>query len=238
MNKFMVTQLYPLTLLIANFDEKMLIPKRYQISYEMETFGVENQAEANRVHNFSCSAVETFIKGINNSIVVSIDHVDYADMIQSDYFGNNIMVLPLTADSTLIAALHRKLNAITNDCSYFRMVKIKDVDTDIGYSLYIDDCEDDIEILPEQKHWLGDYPCWDVSWWDRKDMSSYDNYMISKRKQTIWRKKKDKFNIDKLLQDPLIKLQEALDANEDTVKDGALIEVNFKDKKSWKPRLV
>lgn len=224
--------------MMSHVEQRQLLPRRLEISYQMFTESDDDDEDIMKdmsdAHNLSFLSVDLFMAMIDHSIVTDIDNLPIVDQWTDDYFDNNVIVLPELIEGELLAALHRKLNVITHKSTVIPLVQIKDMDENLTFSLGLSDV--DTRILPEQDEWLGEYPYWETAWWNRNDISTYDNFAETKREWTAW--KKEQPRLDQIAQEPLRMLSKSIN---NITGPGELIEIDFKEKskaKAWTPRVV
>ena len=87
---------------------------------------------------------------------------------------------------------------------------------------------------------MGPLSIYDAPWWEREDISTYDNFALDEQELVSIRKnlddKKDVLNADFEMIESEVKHQMS---NAGMIEAGEVVEVDFKRKqKKWKPKLV
>lgn len=233
---------------IAVFGEKDsneiigLQPNQYTISWGMyaqydeddidiETLSVEQNVSYHRIKHllnyyvnnclwydqFSCRTVEAHFTATDNVFLVTPE-------VNITYFTN---------------CLFAKFNSICKPNITVSHIEVLDHDTGISYD-YEDSSGQVPDFLPYQEEFMGPLSIYDLPWWERDDISTYDNYALTDEE------------LDKI-QKTLKEQKHILDADFETIeqevrgqmsqagiiKEGEVVEVDFKrKKKKWKPKLV
>lgn len=238
MNRFYIEKTFPLNLVLMNSSVPMITPRYYELTYTLET--EEETGDLDKIsaaHSTSFEILDFFINDIlNNSVVIDLELIEVSDEFVSQYFENNIMVVPGMGEGTLIACLHSKFNTIIDKLSSVHSVGISDPNMRLKQVLVLE--EDYVSILPEQEEWLGEYPFWNTPWWEDNSTRTYDNYNETKKDQTTWARKKKKEDIDAMLASPLEIIRGQVANDYTSEKDGEVIEVEFEAKKKWEPTVV
>lgn len=210
------------------------------ISYSMFTLvnGTNNsEIEAQVEQNTSYCKINMFLDTIvNNCTAVDINDLSELDAL-TQMFDNPMMVMPTLNESTLLAVIHSKMNAISGDNTYIEKLKLKDMDEGVTYTY--DTSEDELFEYPElpetQIEWLGEYPYWDTAWWGRNDISIYDNGAKDRDEYDAWVDAKKENNVDAENQDALKQIEKGIREafnNAEPDKKGELVEIDFVKKKA------
>ena len=221
-----------------NSTESMLLPKQYELSFTLETEEVTGDMDKiTQAHNVSFEVLDFFINDVmNNSVVVDLASLDVSDEFITEYFENNVVVVPGPGEGTLIACLHKKFNTIIDKLSTVETVSISDKEMRMSQILTLEDEYD--SILPSQEEWCGDFPFFKVQWWEDNNTRTYDNYNTDKKEHAAWNRKKKKEDMEALLEAPLTIIRGGIEESFVEEKDGEVIEVEFEVKKKWEPTVV
>ena len=162
---------------------------------------------------------------------------------------NALMVTPNTNISTLCHTLFSKFNSISKPDIHVSDIKMFDFATNMSYD-YQDDAYIIPNSLPEQKDFMGELSVYEQPWWERDDVSTYDNRALNTEELTNIRQKL--LESEDILQRDFKEIEEAVTMHltdkdmsemteEDVKKTAELIQlddIRKKKKKAWKPKLV
>lgn len=220
-----------------------LLMSDYDLSFTMVTEFVPNRMEYNeaqKLQNISFTKVVTFITDILDGSVVFDAGLD-DDIISKFYeFNNNFVTLPFIDESTLMAALHCKLNAIVDENTHIDRIKLLEKTENICYE-YVSIDEEYTE-LPSEEEWNTEFSYWKGCWWNRPDVNTMDRNAKDKKEYDDWMRLVKENNLEKLYTQ-LFEDIEKVFANIDG-SAGEVIEVDFEKsdvshgKHIWKPVLV
>lgn len=232
-------------------ENKKFVVREYEISFSMITPISESDksvAELQLDQNISFAKAICFIDAIlNNSILITNDNMSQYEKTLCE-FGNNYVLLPDVADTTIIHAIYNKLNSIVSDLTEVTSVTITDLDDQLKYRLEIYDSEDETEELPTITEWLGELALNDEPWWKRSDESTWDG--VAKSKEEAEQIKNVKVADEDQPASMFEEIEESIttlfktlakEANGESV--GEIIEVDFqqeanKKPKKWKPTII
>ena len=197
--------------------------------------------EARIMHSINFAKCLTFLESmLDHSVVVSNECGNELFTSLAKY-SNNSITLPEVTESTLLAALHCKLNVICGDSTHVDFVKLTDKTQSISYS-YAQEYPESYPELPEtQADWLGDMPYWDTPWWYRNDITTVDRNASSQEELDVWIQTREESNMDQL---NVVMFEEIEDTvrsvagGENPSSSGEIIEVDFERQKPWTPKLV
>jgi len=165
------------------------------------------------------------------------------DMIDNHFSSakNLLLVTPAVNVTYLGNALFRKLNALCKDNVHVDGISIKDWETNLTYSYRTDEPLEGIDILPDNKEWMGEFSIYDTPWWDRDSISAYD-YACSNAKDLA----EVKLVLDEeghimsndfqLIEEEVITQMKSVDPSMFNEKKGEIVHVDFKSK--VKPKKV
>jgi len=197
-----------------------------------------NEARINHSVNFAkCLTFAELM--LDHAIVLPAD-VDNLLISALAPYSNNVITLPEVNETTLLAALHSKMNIICGDNTHVDLVKITDRVQGLSYSYYQEEKDDYPELPYEQAEWLGELPYWDTPWWRRPDITTLDRNAADQEEFDTWIQACEESGMN----DANIALFEEIDdtvraaAEGNTNTSGELIEVDFEQKKPWKPTIV
>ena len=217
-------------------------PNQYTISWSMyaqldedsldiESLSLEQNISYHRICHFlkyyvnnclwydqhSCRTIESHFTTTDNVFLVTPD-------VNITYFTN---------------CLFAKFNSICKPNITVCNIEVLDHDTNISYDY--EDTEGEIpEFLPLQVDFMGPLSIYDTPWWERDDISTYDNFALDEDELISVREnladKKDILNADFEMIESEVKHQMS---NAGMIEAGEVVEVDFKHKKKkWKPKLV
>jgi|TARA_B110000977_G_scaffold195957_1_gene275393 hypothetical protein len=169
-----------------------------------------------------------------------------SDTIESHFSStqNVLIVTPDTNVMYLSNCLFAKFNAICEDGITVNKVEVQDCNTGIKYT--VEDSEGELpEILPVQLEFMGELSMYEHPWWDRADISTYDNRALSEDELTLIKTNLEN-NRELLEQDwKLIEddVREYMTDTSEGLDDAEIIELDFakrKEKKTtgWTPKIV
>lgn len=245
MKSFTLEKSTPLTLIVFDDDLNQICSQKYEINFTLMTEADEDDYETIRAaqikQSISFAKCLVFLESIlEHSVVITPTNNAYNLLISSDY-TNNVMVLPDPNESTLLAALHAKLNSIIDEASYVETVSLKD-SSGMNYRYSKTEDEDYAE-LPEQSDWIGELPYWEKSWWYRDDASTVDKCADNQEELDDWLKQAEEINLEEINRSVFTDIEQTVMENvdNDENKEGMLIEVDFSNSKKaekWTPKLV
>lgn len=194
MSKFTLEKTFPIQLLIYSQEGKSILIQNVDLTFDMLTsvsaVDEDSIMNAQIKQNVSFGKAMGWIEGIlNQSLMFEGNELDFYDL------NNNFVLLPDLTENTVCAAIHCKLNSIIEEDSYITKVTMYDKDDKVKYS-YTADADDDYP-LPTLKEWLGDKTYWDIPWWYREDVTTYDKVAKTQEEYSDWIKQKTELNIDK-----------------------------------------
>ena len=210
------------------------------ISYSMFTVvdgPASSDIEAQVEQNTSYCKINMFLDSIvNNCTAVDIGDLDDLDALVQQ-FDNPLMIMPTLNESTLLALIHSKMNAISGDNTYIEKLKLKDLDEGVTYTYDASEMEViEYPELPEtQIEWLGEYPYWDTAWWCRNDISIYDKGAKDADEYDAWVIAKEKNNVDAENRDTLVQIEKGIReafGGDELDKKGELVEIDFVKKQA------
>ena len=248
MNILTVSKTIPFKGMVLDDKSKSIKAVLYELTFTLRTEQSSDVTydQAYIYQNISFSTISSFIyEQLHQTVMYDLDSKTNAENIFSPY-DNNFMILPTINEACLISCIHAKLNAICHDTSIVEMIKLKEMDETLSYEMFSDDLQYDT--LPNIKTWLGEFSVWDQPWWNRKDFSTYDNFLPNKEEYDLFFKNSDRDNINEKMAAPIREIEgqiigelasEYLDEdNPETAEKGKLIEIDFKNPKKFKPKLV
>ncbi len=217
-------------------------PNQYTISWSMyaqldedvldiESLSVEQNISYHRICHFlkyyvdnclwydqhSCRTIESHFTSTDNVFLVTPD-------VNITYFTN---------------CLFSKFNSICKPNITVSNIEVLDHATNISYD-YEDSLGEVPDFLPYQSEFMGPLSIYDRPWWEREDISTYDNYALNEEELLSVQKnledKKDILNADFEMIEEEVKSQMS---QAGMIEAGEVVEVDFKRKqKKWKPKLV
>jgi hypothetical protein len=244
----------PLRLVVVDTDNNVIEVRTFKIKFNLFTIINEHEHEvtAQMGQNISLVRINFFIENfLNNSIALDNEYREEVFTRFADY-ENNFLVLPDLTESTLMEVLHCKLNRLCKAGSRVDNIHIYDTITEMNYTFFM--TEEEEYQLPGQSEWMGEFSYWDDPWWNRSDVSTYDNSADSSEELAAWRLNMKENHVYRMA-------QEAFEEIEDVVKSsfhaalehagivpkierGQLIEVDFSNtnepvkRERWTPKLI
>jgi len=194
MSKFTLEKTFPIQLLIYSPEGKSILIQNMDLTFDMltreDSTDEDALMDAQIKQNVSFGKAMGWIEGyLNQSIMFENKIAEFGFDL-----NNNIVLLPDLTENTVCAAIHCKLNSIIEEDSYIARVVIYDRDDQVKYS-YTADAEDDYP-LPTLKEWLGPRSYWDIPWWYREDVTTYDKAASSAEEYTEWMKARLESGLD------------------------------------------
>ena len=241
-------QSHQVGLTILDIDARIIETKTYILTYQMFSMATEGDFGLQSINqNKAFLKINTFLNTIiDNSVAFRMEDMLKVDRFLAEY-DNNLMVLPDLDDITLMETLHRKLQTIAGEYTCISKLSLKDQDTGLTYHGFFD--EDTRYHLPSQKEFAGEMSYWELPWWDRYDVLTFDNFADTQeeidehRSNTDLEKLTDLFDkVDENIEDIINNAKAGLIVD-DTVEDkkpGEVVSLDQAKKKKgkWKPTVV
>jgi len=252
MKEFNLEKAVPLKLVLLNGEGGKIEFKNYQVTFTMSSVmsSTDNVYDVQLDQNISFAKVLFFLTEIlNESVLLEKDHSSHVIRYLAEY-ENNLVILPDLSEATIITALHRKLNSISQDCTRVEKVSLRDVDDGLNYN-YTCTAEhyNEDNGLPCIEEWMGECSFYSEPWWDRPDQLTWDHKIDSAEELEAARQ---------IMNESGVSNTEAFDDIECEVrsvfnvalkeagiideKEGELIEVDFVKKQpvieKWTPKIL
>jgi hypothetical protein len=255
MKRFTLEKSIPLTLTaVESVPSKYISTANFTLVFSMITEAEDDTPEslmqAQIEQNVSFAKACAFMDGVvNNSVLISHDLEDLEGTSQLQDFlqdyENNIIVLPDLHDSTLITALHCKLNAIIHKTSHVERITLTDNDQNITFNYVSTDDDSIYPELPEsQSEWLGEHSYFEQAWWHRADTSTLDRAAEGAEEVAAWNEAAASTNYAEMSMMMFTEIDDTIRAmfnNDYSEGEGAVIEVDFTNKNVqnvWTPTVV
>ena len=165
------------TVKIAVFDTKQryIEHKKFTITYQMFSLPDDKDVvKQSKAQNSAYLKIGLFLNNhLDGSLAFTMEDMPMAGKFLSEY-DNGFLVLPDLDDVTILEALHRKFAALAGEMTIITKLSLYDEDLNLKYNFYYED-EDTKYTLPTINEWIGDLSFWDVPWWDRYDVLTFDN---------------------------------------------------------------
>lgn len=242
MKNLRLHQSHRIKMIIIDSESAFIEVKNYDLTYTMFSMPIPDQSEgSSRNQNKAFLKVNYFLTSmLNGSVVHTPAELDeLSDMFL--HYDNNYIVLPDTTDTTLMEAIHSKLNVLCGETTYIDDLSLTDTDSGIGYSM-TSDLEQLNYSLPSQSEWLPGFSFWEKPWWQRYDINTFDNY--SDNEQDVHTFRNTDTYLTSLTQE-LKQIDEQVDAlfNQKQGKTAEVIELDqiraeLNTRKDWKPTVV
>ena len=197
MNSLTLNKKMPLTLIMQSSHS--ISARCFEIEITLYSVPENNDSQslekAQLDQNISYSRCQYFIENIlDSSWVYDLSgHNTVSTLIESD-LDFNAVLLPSMNEAALITAIHAKLTTLCCDTTILDRVKLNDLRDDLVYDFISEEGEAS-KALPGAKEWLGDYPYWSTPWWNRYDITTYDNFAESQEEHEEWLAIRDSENI-------------------------------------------
>ena len=239
------------TVKIAVFDtrQRYIEQKKFTITYQMFSLPEENDVlKQSKAQNSAYLKIGLFLNNhLDGTLAFTMDDMPMAGKFLSEY-DNGFMVLPDLDDVTILEALHRKFSALAGEMTIITKLSLFDEELNLKYNFYYED-EETKYTLPTIDEWLGDLSFWDVPWWDRYDVLTFDNVALDAEER-------DKHRADEGARAgtyaPLDDIDDDVEAmlkgikanvdeeNQEEAKQGELISLDAarKKKNKWKPTVI
>jgi hypothetical protein len=242
MKNLRLHQTHRIKMVIIESENQVIEIKNYEISYTMFSIPVpEDPIGSSRNQNRAFLKVNFFIKGIlDGSVLYTSDDLEELTPTLLS-FDNNYVVLPNATDTTLLEALHCKLNVLCGETTFIDDLSLTDADSGIGYSMAAD-LEELEYSLPKQSDWLPGHSFWDAPWWTRYDITTFDNCSESEQDVIDFRET-DTYKVSLTQELDQIDEQVAVLFNQKQGKTAEVIELDQiradqEAKKKWKPTVI
>lgn len=250
MSKVSLTNTLPCTLIAVLGNEKdpeskeiqFMEPFNFNISWTMYASSYNNDditlEELSIKQNIAYQKIEHLLRNyINNAIWYD----DSAIQVIDCHFPSSQNVLFITPASNVMYVancLFAKFNAICGKHITVCKLELTDVSTGLSYNIE-DDTGSIPDILPDQKDFMGELSVYELPWWERTDVSTYDNKCLSEEEQTKVRSTLDESK--ELLEEDFKQIESDVRSYMTTKPDEAeIIDLDsqrIKNKK-WKPKIV
>ena len=145
MRQVTLNKTLPMRVLVLDTDQNAIQTTEYRITYSMTTEinpeAADPYLDASKAQNKSYAKVNMFVEQVlDHSFLVQIGNPDIKVI---EKYNNNIIVLPDLNEMTFIAALHCKLNSITEKNTMVETISLADTDQQITYTYNVDKFDDD-----------------------------------------------------------------------------------------------
>lgn len=256
MKRFTLEKTMPLRLIFVDSDNHLIDARPFKIKYNLITTVAEGEHDisAQLNQNISLAKINFFIDHyLNNNIALDSDDRTSVFPLFSEY-ENNYLVLPDLTESTLMEAIHCKLNSLCKPGSRVEHIQLFDELTDVNYTFYI--TEDEEYQLPDITEWLGELSFWNEPWWQRDDVSTYDNTAANAEELEKWRENLESNGSEmvSVAHRVFAEIEEAVESSFREVMEqaglipkverGQLIEVDFVNtnnapkREKWTPKII
>jgi len=226
-------------------------PNRFNISWSMfaslhpdsdaDQLAIDQNISYQKIHHFLSYYVDNSLWYAPESMECMDNHFSSTD--------NALMVTPNTNISILSNSLFAKFNSISKPDIHISDLKIYDFATNMSYD-YNDEEYIIPAALPQQKDFMGELSVYEQPWWERDDVSTYDNKALDEKELHDVRMKL--LEAEDLLERDFRTIEEEVKAHlstpefaelsdEEKLKTAELIkldDIRKKKKKAWKPKLV
>lgn len=217
-------------------------PNQYTISWGMYATLEDGQdiEQLSLEQNISYQRICHFLKYYVNNCLWYDNHCCRTIETHFASTDNVFLVTPDVNITFLTNCLFAKFNSICKPSITVSKISVLDQDTGIAYD-YEDEYGQIPDVLPYQKDFMGELSIYDTCWWERDDVSSYDNYALDEEELKAVRK---------TLSENQDVLEEDFDAIEKEVKSqmgqagmiesGEVVDLeqHRRKKKKWTPKLV
>jgi hypothetical protein len=236
---------------IAVFDtaQRYIEHKRFIITYQMFSLPEENDVlKQSKAQNSAYLKIGLFLNNhLDGSLAFTMEDMPMAGKFLSEY-DNGFLVLPDLDDVTILEALHRKFTALAGEMTIITKLSLYDDDLNLKYNFYYEE-EETKYTLPTIKDWVGDLSFWDVPWWDRYDVLTFDNFAQDEAERDAHRADVEARattyapleQIDDDVEAMLKGIRKKVDEEqEEEVKQGELISLDAarNKKNKWKPTVI
>lgn len=225
-------------------------PNRFNINWSMfaelrsdsdpDQLAIDQNISYQKIHHFLSYYVDNALWYAPESMLCIDTHFSATD--------NGLLITPDTNISMLTSTLFAKMNSISKPDIHICDVKIYDFLTNMSY----DYNDEDYIIpagLPEQKNFMGELSVHEQPWWERDDVSTYDNKALDEKELHDIRMKllehedlleKDFREIEDMVTEQLSKVNWNELSEEEQQKTAELIKLDDvrKKKKKWTPKIV
>ncbi len=155
-------------------------PNRYRISWSMyasydddttdiESLSVNQNISYQRIRHMLSYYINDCIWYDQHSVRCVESHFATTD--------NVFLITPEVNITYFTNCLFAKFNSISLDNIIVDSIKVTDTDTNITYDY--EDTDGEIpDFLPYQDEFMGERSIYDTPWWERNDISTYDNFAL------------------------------------------------------------
>jgi len=175
MRSTQLEQTHNIKMIFLDEESRFLDIKNFEIFYTLYSLPADSdENNESLIQNKSFIKINYFIQNVlHESLVYALSSNDLVSKYFAEY-DNNFIVLPSLQELTLLEAIHSKLMALTQNLSFVGQVRLTDTDNNLAYSLNFETPEFSYN-LPDAKDWPGEFSFWPKPWWQRYDISSFDN---------------------------------------------------------------
>lgn len=235
---------------------KQIVAGQYELSFTLVTETQEITPEAllhaQYEQNVSFSKVLVFIeKYFNYGVIFESDLESDTEIFDFlNQWDNNLIVVPDMHESTLIAAIHSKLNKIVSENTFIDKVSMTDKTQNITYHYVLTD-DDEYTELPQITDWMGEFSYFENAWWDTADTRTLDRPAKDQEELDKWKTREQETDYFNVAMQPFVDIENDIKAifkemtgDESKSNKGELVELEeFKnkksqDKKKWTPTVV
>lgn len=235
MRSFNMKKTVPVKLILLQSSDPELKIKHYDITFSLITTANagDNIEEAQTNQNISYHKTVFFLEDvISGSVVFDLKSAEMVDNFAS--LGNNFILLPEITEFFILATLHTKINAFIEPNTVVEQMSLHSIEEDIHYDFTLVD--EDCPELPKAEDWAGKYPYWPGCWWNRPDANTFDRNAQSKDEIDEWNELVEEVGLSLSFTEGFKNIEAMIRG--EPMPPGELIEVDFENKKQWRPELV
>lgn len=243
MKNFVLNKELPINVMLMNPETHMLDVATYNVCFSIVTNATGSSEkelrDAQKQQNISFTKVTMFIEHVlNNSVLVEKEWFD-ENVAHVSVIQNTVVVLPSITEDAFVASLHCKFNTIVSENTVIETVKLVDTQEKLSYNYMMID-EFDYHELPSTAEWCNEFSYWETPWWYRDDICTMDRNAENKEEFDTWKRNYAETDLDSANRMLFDQIEQEFDAafSGEEIHNGELIEVDFKEKKTWRPTLV
>jgi hypothetical protein len=197
MNSLTLNKRFPLNLIMhessglrcRSFEIEITL---YSTPHDEDARSIE---EAQLDQNISYTKCQHFIEQIlDSSWVYDLSGHDVVSMLIDTDLDFNAVLIPSMNEAALITAIHAKLTTLCSDTTILDRVRLCDVVENLTYDFVSEEGEPS-RALPSAREWLGEFSFWSTPWWNRYDVTTYDNFAHNAEQHAEWIMVRDAENV-------------------------------------------
>jgi hypothetical protein len=199
MNSLTLNKKFPLSLIMHDTQRNSLQSRCFEIEitlYSVPEGDTQIHIEKAQLdQNLSFSKCQHFVEHIlDSSWVYDLPGRDLVEVLIHTDLNFNAVLIPSMNEAALVTAIHAKLSTLCAETTVLDRVRLRDIREDLTYD-FVSENGDISPALPSATEWLGKYSYWSTPWWNRYDITTYDNFADSVEEHEEWLLARDSENL-------------------------------------------